>query len=171
MTKLDLKLGAELLADVLLNATMPEKVIAREKEVQLASIKEDEEQLTTVARNILRGGSFPQHPYALRGKGTVDSVEKLTRKELIDFRDRYLVAKNGVISVFGNVKAAEVKQIFEDSLGAMKPGVMALTDAPAPGPLSKTVTVKEERDKAQGVLMVGYRGTLTCSARTDTHSS
>ena len=158
VTKLDLKLGVELLADVLLNATMPEKVIAREKEVQLASIKEDEEQLTTVARNILRAALFPQHPYALRGKGTVDSVEKLTQKELIDFRDRYLVAKNGVISVFGNVKAAEVKQILEDSLGAMNPGVMALADAPAPEALSKTVTVKEEKDKAQSVLMVGYRG-------------
>ena len=164
VTKLDLRLGVELLADVLLNATMPEKVIAREKEVQLAGIKEDEEQLTTVARNILREALFPQHPYALRGKGRVDSVAKLTRKELIDFRDRYLVAKNGVISVFGNVEAAEVKQIFEDSLGAMKPGVMALTDAPAPGPLRKSVTIKEKRDKTQSVLMVGYHGTDLFSA-------
>ncbi len=130
VTKLDLKLGIELLADVLLNATMPEKVIAREKEVQLASIKEDDEQLTTVARNILRAALFPQHPYALRGKGTLDSVEKLTQKALIDFRDRYLVAKNGVISVFGNVNAAEVKQILEDSLGTMTPGLMALANAP-----------------------------------------
>ena len=158
VTKLDLKLGIELLADVLLNATMPEKVIAREKEVQLASIKEDDEQLTTVARNILRAALFPQHPYALRGKGTLDSVEKLTQKALIDFRDRYLVAKNGVISVFGNVNAAEVKQILEDSLGTMTPGLMALANAPAPRALSETVTVKEEKDKAQSVLMVGYRG-------------
>ena len=59
VTKPDLKLGVELLADVLLNATMPEKAIAREKEVQLAGIKEDEEQLTTVARNILREALFP----------------------------------------------------------------------------------------------------------------
>ncbi|MEP6686052.1 MAG: insulinase family protein, partial [Verrucomicrobiota bacterium] len=159
VTKPDLKLGAELLADVLLNATMPETVIAREKEVQLASIKEDEEHLTTVARNILREALFLQHPYALRGKGAVDSVKKLTQKDLIAFRDRYLVAKNGVISVFGNVKAAEVKQIFEDSLGIMTPGEMALTEASAPGALSQSVTVKEEKDKSQSVLMVGYRGT------------
>ena len=58
MTQPDLKLGADLLADVLLNATMPEKAVAREKEVQLAGIKEDEEQLTTVARNILREALF-----------------------------------------------------------------------------------------------------------------
>ena len=91
VTQPDLKLGIEILADVLLNATMPESAVAREKEVQLAGIKEDEEQLTTVARNILREALFREHPYALRGKGSVESVAKLTQKDLLDFRDRYLV--------------------------------------------------------------------------------
>jgi len=164
VTQPDLKLGAELLCDVLLNATLPKKAVAREKEVQLAGIKEDEEQLTTVARNILRDALFPQHPYALRGKGSVESVARLTQRDLIAFRDRYLVAKNGVISVFGNVKAAEVKGIFEQALGAMKPGALALTDAPVPAPLTKSIEVESLKDKAQGVIMVGYRGSDMFSA-------
>jgi zinc protease len=158
VTQPDLRLGAELLADVLLNATMPEKAVAREKEVQLAGIKEDEEQLTTVARNILREELFPQHPYALRGKGSVESVSRLTQQDLLNFRDRYLVAKNGVISIFGNVAAAEVKQIFEETLAGMKAGNLALTDPPKPSPLTKSSTVENLKDKAQGVIMVGYRG-------------
>ena len=136
VTQPDLKLGAELLSDVLLNATMPESAVEREKEIQLAGIKEDEEQLTTVARNLLRETLFQEHPYALRGKGSVESVSRLTQKHLLDFRDRYLVAKNGVISVFGNVKAMEVKQIFEQTLAGMKSGQLALTDPPAPLPLA-----------------------------------
>ena len=158
VTQPDLKLGVELLADILLNSTMPEKAFTREKEVQLAGIKEDEEQLTTVARNILREALFPNHPYALRGKGSAQSVAKLTRKNLIAFRDRYLVAKNGVISVFGNVKAAEVKQFFESALGALKAGDLALTDAPKPAPFTQTIPVESLKEKAQGVIMIGYRG-------------
>jgi zinc protease len=158
VTQPDFKLGAELLSDILLNATMLEKAITREKEVQLAGIKEDEEQLTTVARNILREALFRDHPYALRGKGSVESVAKLTQKDLIGFRDRYLVARNGVISVFGNVSAAEVKQIFEQTLSGMKSGQLALTDAPKPPPLARTTPVESLKDKAQGVIMVGYRG-------------
>jgi zinc protease len=158
ITQPDFRLGAELLSDVLLNATMPEKAIAREKEVQLAGIKEDEEQLTTVARNILRESLFPGHPYALRSKGSVESVESLDQKDLIEFRDRYLVARNGVISVFGNVKAVEVKQIFEQALSGMKSGHLAHTDAPKPAALGKTIAVQKLKDKAQGVIMVGYRG-------------
>jgi zinc protease len=158
ITKPDLKLGAEIFSDVLLNAIMPEKAIAREKDVQIAGIKEEEEKLTTVARNILREALFQHHPYALRSNGSVESVQHLNQKDLLDFRDRYLVAKNGVVAVFGDVKAAEVRQLFEQLLGKMKPGNLALTEASPPPVLGKTETVQSLKDKAQGVLMVGYRG-------------
>jgi zinc protease len=157
VTQPDLRLGIEILADVLLNATMPEAALERERQVQLAGIKEDEEQLTTVARNILREALFRDHPYALRGKGSAESVANLQRKDLLAFRDRHLVARNGVISVFGNVKATEVRALFETVLGEMKPGELALTGAPQPAPLAQTMTVESLKEKAQGVLMVGYR--------------
>ena len=158
LTKADLKLGVDLLSDVLRNATMPEKAVAREKEVQIAGIKEEDEQLTAVARNILRAALFAHHPYALRANGSPDSVQRLTQRDLLDFRDRYLVAKNGVISVFGDVKAAEVKQLFEQTLGELRSGALALTDAHPAAPLRQTTNVERQKEKAQGVIMVGYRG-------------
>jgi zinc protease len=158
VTQPDLRLAGELLADVLLNATMPESAVEREKEVQLAAIKEEDEHLTAVARNILREALFAEHPYALRGKGSADAVEKLTRADLLAFRDRYVVAKNGVISVFGNVKAEEVKQLFEQTLATMKPGALGHADAEPSKPIAKTIEVESLKDKAQGVLMIGYRG-------------
>jgi zinc protease len=158
VTQPDLSLGVEILSDILLNATMPDAAVERERQVQLAGIKEDEEQLTTVARNILRGALFGDHPYALRGKGSAESVAKLTRKDLLAFRDRLLVGRNGVISVFGNVKAAQVRELFEKALGKLKPGELALADAPQPAPFASTVTVESLKEKAQGVLMVGFRG-------------
>jgi len=164
VTQPDLRLGIEILSDILLNATLPETAVERERHVQLAGIKEDEEQLTTVARNILREALFRDHPYALRGKGSADSVEHLTRKQLLAFRDRHLVARNGVVSIFGNVKAEEARELFETALGKMKPGELALTAAPEPTPLTTTVTVESLKEKAQGVLMVGFRGADMFSA-------
>jgi zinc protease len=158
VTKPDVKLGLELLSDVLLNATMPEKAIAREKEIQIAAIQQEEEQLTNVARNIMRQALFPQHPYALRSNGSVESVQRLTQEDLLDFRDRYVVAKNGVVFVFGDVSPGEVKQLFEQALGKMRPGELALKNVQPATPLGKTETVESRKDKAQGVIMVGFRG-------------
>ena len=163
VTKPDVKLGVELLSDVLLNATMPEKAIAREKEIQIAAIQQEEEQLTAVARNIMRQALFPRHPFALRANGSVESVQRLTQKDLLEFRDRYIAGKNGVIFVFGDVKAAEVKQLFEKALGGMKPGELALSDVHPAAPLSGTEAVESRKDKAQGVIMVGFRGASVSS--------
>jgi zinc protease len=156
--KPDLQTGIDLLADVLQNANFPEQAVAREKEVQIAGIRQEDEQLTAVARNIMRRALFHEHPYGLRVNGSPESVERLKQKDLIAFRDKYLVAKNGVISVFGNVNAAEVKQLFEKALGSMRPGALALQEAKPSVPITKDENVESTRDKAQAVIMVGYRG-------------
>ena len=159
VTKPDVKLGVDLLSDVLLNATFPEKAVAREKEIQMAAIKQEEEQLTSVARNIMRQALFPQHPYALRSNGSVESVQKLTQKDLLrisgSLRSR---KKRGHLRLWGDVKASEVKQLVDQMLGEMKPGALALTDAKPSMPLGKPETVENRKDKAQGVIMVGFRG-------------
>src|SRR5207244_9250781 len=100
----------------------------------------------------------------LRGNGSVESVKGLTEKDLIEFRDRYVAAKNGVIYVFGDVKASEVKQLVEQALGKMKPGALALIDAKASAPLGKPETVESRKNKAQGVIIVGFRGASLSSA-------
>ena len=158
VTKPDFPLGAELLADLLLNASMPENALAREKEVQLAGIREEEEHLTTVARNLLRRALFGAHPYALRTRGSVETVGRLTRSDLLEFRDRYLVARNAVISVFGDVEAIEVKEYLEQLLATLPAGQLALSEVPAPPSLERTTAVEQLKDKTQAVLMVGYRG-------------
>lgn len=158
VTQADLALGTEILADVLLNATMPEQAIAREKEIQLAKIKAESEQPISVARNALKTELFGQHPFALRGEGTPESLSHLNSKELLAFRDQYLVAKNGVIAVFGNVKLAEVKRLFEEKLSALPAGKLQLADAPIPEQLTRNRIVTSQLDKAQAVLMIGFRG-------------
>src|SRR6478752_6650218 len=100
VTQPDLALGTDILADVLLNATMPAKAVEREKEIQLAKIKDEDEKPTSVARNLVKRALFPGHPLGLRPEGTPESVSRLNSKDLLAFRDRYVVAQNGVIAVF-----------------------------------------------------------------------
>ena len=111
-----------------------------------------------VARNLLRETLFRTHPYALRTSGSIEALRRLTPKDLLAFRDRYLVANNGVVFVFGNVSAPEVKALVEKTFGLMKPGALALQDAPHPSMLEKKQVVESHKDKSQAVIMVGYTG-------------
>jgi zinc protease len=158
VTRPDLKVGLEILADVILNPTMPEKAIAREKEAQIAGLKAEEEEMTTVARNLLRKELFAGHPYGLRVNGTPETVAKLTQKELLEFQKKHACARNCVLAVFGDVKAAEVKRLVESAFAAMPPGKPALVNPPQPAPLGASKVIEDHKEKAQAIVMVGYRG-------------
>jgi zinc protease len=156
VTQPDLNTGIDLLADVLLNANMPDAAVSRQKEIQIAGIQQEEEQLTVVARNLLRETIFQKHPYALRTSGSIDAIRKLTSKDLLAFRDRYVAGKNGVVFVFGNVDAQEVKALVENAFRGMKPGELSLEDVAHVPAIAKQQTVESRRDKSQGVIMIGY---------------
>jgi zinc protease len=154
----DLRAGLALLADVLLHSTLPEKAVAREKNAQLAAIKAEEEEVTSVARNLLRENLFGAHPYGLRGSGTPESVARLTRDDLAAFRDRHLVARNGVFAVFGDVRAAEVRELAEEALAALPCGAEAFADIVEPVPPEAPREVELIKEKEQAVLMIGFPG-------------
>ncbi len=156
--KPDLRAGLSILADVLLHATLPEKSVAREKQAQLAAIKAEDEEMTALARNLLRENLFGTHPYGLRGTGTPESVARITRDDLAAFRDRHLVASNGVLAVFGDVRAEEVRALVEEALSSLPAGAPAFATVPEPPALAASIEVERIEEKEQAVLMVGFPG-------------
>ena len=106
----------------------------------------------------MREAVFQRHPYALRTAGSIDAIRKLTPADLLAFRDRFVAAKNAVLYVFGNVKAAEVRQLIEQTLGSMKRGDLGLIDVPSPPAIERSFTVESHKEKSQSVIMVGFAG-------------
>lgn len=155
----DLALGLDVLADVLEHPTFPADEVRTEKESQLAAIKAEADEPTKIARDLLRAKLFPGHPYALRGLGTADTIAKLTPDDLRALHQRLAVGKNGILAVFGDVKAQEVYELAKKAfanLPAGSPDTVALP-APAPTP-AETEIATAEVPKNQAILMVGYPG-------------
>jgi len=156
--KTDIRLGLDLLADVLLRSQFPAEEIEREKEDQLAALKSEDEQITTVARHAMRRAVFGGHPYGLRSNGTEESVASLNRGQLLAFRDQCVTARNGVLAIFGDIQQAEVRELARELFGAMPSGHLLMEDPPAPPPLSAPVEIVKNEQKQQAVLMAGFLG-------------
>ncbi len=156
--KPDLALGLDILADVIKNPTFPAGEVDLEKRGLLAAIKAEDEQPTAVARNAMRRSLFGSHPYSLRANGSAESVAGLTPEQLKAFHDEYSVAANGVIAVFGDVKAEEVLKLVEKDFGSLPAGKLALTNPPQPVFPDKAIDSQENRPKQQAVLMFGFPG-------------
>jgi zinc protease len=157
--KEDLPLGMQILSDVLLNATFPEGEVTLEKDSQLAAIKAEDDQITTTARNLLKPRLYGNHPYALRATGSPETVSKLTSADLKAYRDRQVVGKNGVLTIFGAVKPDEVLALAKKDFGSLPSGELALSQPPVSSPVAESIETSAERQKQQSVIMKGFLGT------------
>jgi zinc protease len=160
----DFALGMQILSDVVANATFPENEVAREKDSQLASIKAEDDQITAVARNLLKPSLYGTHPYALRGSGSPETVTNLTSADLKSFRDRLVTGRNGVLSIFGSVKTVDALELAKKDLGSLPAGEQLLTTPPVASPLTASIETSAERPKQQAVVMKGFLGTSIASA-------
>jgi predicted Zn-dependent peptidase len=106
--------------------------------------------------------AFTAHPYGFGGIGFPSDLTSFSRTQGEEFFRRNYVAKNMVVSIVGDVTAADVK-----AYGAKY--WSDISDAPAPQPLD---TVEPEQraerrvileDKAQPFLLIGWH----CPAATD----
>lgn len=152
----DFQRGLDVLGDVVLNPTFPAEELERERQMQLADIRAHNEQITTVASLLLRKKLFGAHPYHLQADGTIESVSKLRRDDLVEFHRRWVTAPNMVLAVFGDIDAATVKQAVEKEFAKL-----ATTPVTFPkfdlNPLTAPIHEEKQVDKKQGVVMLGYR--------------
>ena len=151
----DLVLVLDILADVVENPTFPEDMLARERDVQLAEIKSEQDQVLRSCQQLLRETIYARHPYRLNALGTPASVVKLTRADLADFQHRYIVPNNMVITVFGNVKADDVRQKIAARFGALPDGKPTF-DTGGAEILAASAHKEIEKPKEQAVLLIGF---------------
>jgi len=154
----DFKTGLDLFADVLLNPSFPADALERERQIQLANLRAQKDELLASAFRLTRQGLFGDCSYGLHHSGTEGSVQKIQVKDLKAFHSALTVPNNCVIAVFGDVKASEVKAAVAKKFGHWKKGAKALANLVPAVPLKEPQHITDTRDKKQAVLVVGFPG-------------
>jgi len=154
----DFGAGLEVVADVLLNPVFPESACAREREVQLAAIKAQRDQLLQCAGQLMRRGMFGEQGYGLDINGSEASVTALQAAALRKQYKKFVVPGNCVLAIFGDINAKQVQSAVEQRFGAWQgKDVIRLTNDPPV--LREVKRVGEKRDdKKQAVLIVSFAG-------------
>lgn len=114
----DLALGMRLVADLLRNPTFAPEEMERQRQQVLSGLKvayEDPEYLADLVFDRLAYGA---HPYGLPGNGTVESVQAMTRDDLVAFHRAHYAPNNTLLAVVGDVAVEEamaaVTEAFEE---------------------------------------------------------
>ena len=151
----DLGLGLDLLAEVLLTPTFPPEEVRRKTAQIQAAIKRSEEDPGTVAGRALAKLVFPGHPYGVPAEGTIDSVGKLTRDDVVQFHASNVRPDTTIIAVVGAISLDDARREIQARFGAWKPPAEAPgTVSPAtPGGAPRSETI--EKALTQATILFG----------------
>jgi zinc protease len=105
-----LGLGLDLMAEVLLTPTFPEAEFKRKVAQTQAAIKRSEEDPGTVASRALARLVFPSHPYGRPAEGTVESLGRITRDDVVRFHRDHVRPDTTIIAVVGATTVAEARR-------------------------------------------------------------
>lgn len=97
----DCELALDILQQALIEPAFKEAMLEREREAQIASIHEDEDEILDYAFRRMRGRYFGTHPLAVDASGREEDLHAITREDLIALRDQLIVPANTVLAVSG----------------------------------------------------------------------
>jgi len=152
----------DIMARVLQHPTFPEAILAREKVRLISALKEAETKPEIIAERAFQKAIFGTHPYALRESGEVDTVEKITVRDLRDFYQAHYQADHAVVAIMGDVTREQAEAIAQQ-LTAQLPVSAA---PPALPKVGMHISASEQRiphPATQSHIVVGVPG----MARTD----
>ena len=106
------------LAELLLNAAIPDAEFGRERDVVLEEINQSFDNPDWIAFQALGELIYPQHPYGRPILGTADLLLQLTPEKMRQFHRTYYQPENMTIVLVGDVSQAQaidlVSQTFQD---------------------------------------------------------
>jgi zinc protease len=153
----DFATGLDLTADVLLRPAFPAAALERERQIQLAGIKAQKDELLPTASRMMRRGLFGEIGYGLHTNGTETSVQSIKITDLRKFHDEFIRPNNCVLAVFGDVQAQAVRAAVEKHFGGWAKGGERINPR-ALTPRKEAKRLVESRDKKQAVMVIGFPG-------------
>src|SRR2546425_10425905 len=128
----DVPLGLELLSDLLMRPIFPQEYVDKEKERTLAEITSALHRPQVVAGWAFNELVYQDHPLHRPSHGYPQTVERLTREDLLEFHKRYFVPNNVILSIVGDFRVPDLMPKIEKAFSAWEARNVVFPDYPEP---------------------------------------
>ena len=117
----DVEAMLELVGEIVMQPALPDREIATRKGEVLNAIRQDEDNPAAMAMQALFTMLYPnQHPYGRPSKGTVDSVSRIERQDLVAFHDARFAPSAATAIIVGDIEREKAVSASERVFGAWR---------------------------------------------------
>lgn len=156
----DLETAIDVLSDMYINSKIDPDDVELERGVILEEINMYEDSPEDVALDTLSKAAWGECGLGFSVSGEAETVEKIERKHLVDFAEKYYTAENTVVSVAGNFDEQKLMELLEKYFSPLRHGVKILPMEKAVFAPSKLERVK---DIEQTHIALGFEG-VSCQS-------
>ena len=156
---LDLPILLEILADVVKNSTFPAKELELHRQQTLTDLQQELDEPSEVARRIFVQSIYPKkHP--LHTFPTEESLQKIQRQDVIDFKAKHYRPDTTVLALVGDFDLDKVRSLIKNEFGNWEVSGQAPTLKYPTVPMPKKIMSVNPvlPGKAQAVTYMGYTG-------------
>jgi len=149
----------ELLRGALVTPPLTPENVARVRDARLKQLSERPLTAAEIADQTIAARLFGRFPYAHPAKGTVETVRKVDRGDLLLARERFLNADNATVAVIGGVEKARMIRTLRQLLG---PWTKSDRSIPAtfrqPDPPDARVLIVNQADSSAAEIRLAVKG-------------
>ena len=156
--KKDLNLGFDLLSDVMLNPLFPEDELDKKRERIKGALQAQEEDPGFVAMKDFKKAVFGSHPYGRLIEGSTDTLDMISRKDIVDFHAAHYVPNNTIMSIVGDITVEEVKDLLKKYFSNWHRKEVRALESQEPGKTKERKTVTVDKDLTQANIILGHVG-------------
>ena len=155
----DFEAMLDLVGDIVMPPAFPEQEIDKRKGEVLNAIRQDEDNPAAMAMQALFAMLYPnQHPYGRPAKGTVETVGRIGRDDLVQFHEARFAPSTATVVIVGDVEHERAVAAAERVFGGVAAARARRDRAAASAPRS---TARQERvitmmNKAQADIAYGF---------------
>ncbi|MDB6154631.1 MAG: Peptidase domain protein [Chthoniobacteraceae bacterium] len=121
----------DLFSDAVLHPAYPAEQFAKEQRKTLSALAAEKQEPSRLAEKlagkVLYGAKNPYGAYR-----TPETVQAITRDDLVQFHKTYFVPNNATLAIVGDVKTADIVALVEKAMEDWKPGDLPAFKMPAP---------------------------------------
>ncbi len=135
----------------------PKNALQRQRARTLVGIKAKQQSAGAVARDAFMRALYQSHHYANPSEGTQQSVNAMTRQDVLSFYKQYYVANNVLLVIVGDVSRKQAESIANQATKSLQKGRKARA-LPVAKEVSRAAEVVLQHPSAQTHILMGQMG-------------
>jgi len=160
----NLEPGLDIIADVMMNPLFDPEELEKEREILLARIERDKDDMRGYPISLFHKALFENHPYGLNSLGEEEAVGNLDESQVKKWHEQHVSSGNLTVVAVGDFDSSRLKEKLDELFQDLGGGETVPAEIEQVNSNLEEDSVVETRRKAQTAQALGF---LTCSYEDD----